>query len=550
MATGSGVGGEWSVVALVMRRWPLLLAVTVVCGAAGFLVSSAQQTRYSSTATLLLNDPSSSSVFSANNQTVVDPSRYVRGQAAYITSNEVMTAASKLLQGRFTPDGLRSQVSASASDEFNQVSVTGTDSTAQGAADLANGVAMAYRTVIRQRVQANARETTGELDHSVSQLRSHISDLDQQLAQSGDGANDPSISAARQAAATQLLTMQSRADEISVDTARFGDGVALFDRGEPPSSPSSPKPLGDIVIGTLLGLVLGGGVVWWRGEYRRRADEKQDASMVLGAALLGEIPEFVVSGDGRPLPAALEPHSPAAEAYNILVESVGFALRAVGGRVISITSARPGDGKTVTTLNLAIAMARDDCRVAVVDADERMRGLSRLADAASAPGLSDLGGELPVGEAVRKLDGVEGLDVVPAGGFLDDPAAFFRTGRFRRAIGRLCDRADIVVIDSPPLLAVSDAAAIAAQADAVVVVVERGTPLRVLEEVRHRLDFVGTPLLGYVFNRSASPELRYGRYGYGRYGGGHRGRRAAALAGGTAVPAQRSAEDTRARARR
>jgi capsular exopolysaccharide synthesis family protein len=504
-----------------------------------------QPTQYSSTAAMLLNDPSSSSVFNTNNQIVVDPSRYVRGQAAYITSSEVMTAASKLLGGRLAPGQLRSRVSASASDQVNQLSVTGTDATAQGAADVANDVVAAYRKIIRQTTAANAKVTTDELDQSVNDLRARVSDLDQQLADSSKaGAGDPSISAARQAAATQLLTVQSRADEISVDTANFGDGVQLFRQADPPASPSSPRPMGDTLIGALLGLLLGSGVVWWRGEHRRRADEKQDAATVLGVPLLGEIPEFVASADGRALPAALEPHSPAAEAYDFLVESIGFALAAAGGQVIAVTSPRPGDGKTVTTLNLAVAMARDDRRVAVVDADERMRGLTKLADVADGPGLSDLGGELLARDALRHLDldGGGALEVVPAGTALDDPAAFFRTGRFRRAISRLRDRADVVVVDSPPLLAVSDAAAIASQADAVVLVVGRGTPLRLLDDVRHRLDFVGTPVLGYVFNRSESPELRYGRYSYG-YGYGRRGRRAAARPAGTTVPAQRSADD-------
>jgi len=530
--------------ALLARRWHLLLAVAIVLGAGGFLFASLQPTMYSSTATMLLNDPRNSSVFNSNNRIISDPSRYVRSQARYLTSTEVLTTARSLLHNQFTVEELRDHVRATSSDQLDQVTVTAADSTAEGAAAVANAVCQAYRQTIRNQTQTNAKSTTDELDQTIAALRGRITDLDAQLTSSG-GSADPSLSAARQAAATQLLTLQGRADEIAVDTATYGDGVQMFEQADPPSSPAQPKPLRAVVVGAFLGLLLAAGVVWWRDEFRRKADEKQDPAAILGVPLLGDVPEFAASADGWTLPAAREPTSPAGEAYNFLVESIGFALAAEGvGSVVAVTSPRPGDGKTVTALNLAIAMARDDRTVAAVDGDERMRGLTRLADVPHEPGLSDLGGDLPVSEAGRHLnvDGVEALDVVPAGGALDEPASFFRTGRFRRAVAQLRSHADVVIIDSPPLLAVSDAAAIASQADAVVLVIGRGTPLRVLSEVRNRLEFVGTPVLGYVFNRSVRSGWRYGRYGYAY--GHHPSRPSVTSSGRHRVPSPRLDKDS------
>jgi len=547
------------------RRWHLLLAVTIAFGAAGFLLTSLESTQYSSSARMLLNDPGRTSIFADNNRVVGDPSRYVRGQAGFLTSTEVLTAAGKFLHNRLTIDELRARVTATSSDQLDQVTVTAVDHTAAGAAEVANAVCRAYRQAVRASAAQNARSTTDELDQAIAKLRANIGELDQQLA---NGNADSGVSAARQAAATQLLTMQGRADEITVDTATYGDGVQMFEEAKPPSAPSRPRPVTGAMVGAFIGLLLAAGIVWWRTEYRRRADEKQDPAAVLGVPLLGDVPEFIAFADGRALPAAHEPSSPAGESYNFLVESIGFALAATGrtwgesgagGRVIALTSPSQGDGKTVTTLNLAIAMARDDRRVTVVDGDERMRGLTRLADVPGEPGLSDLGGDVPVAHTLRSLDldGTEALGVVPAGSDLDDPASFFRTGRFRRAVGRLRDHADVVIVDSPPLLAVSDAAAIAAQADAVVLVISRGTSLRLLNEVRHRLEFVGTPVLGYVFNKSAGS--RRSGYGYA-YGYGRRLARSAAPgvqgalevrgAPGVRVPDQRLGKDSHAEANR
>jgi capsular polysaccharide biosynthesis protein len=296
-------------------------------GAGGYLISDLEPTQYTSSATMLLNDPSNSSVFSSDNRVVVDPSRHVRGQAAHAVFDPVMTPAPKLLHGRLSPAQLRVQVTANPSDTVDQLTITATDTTSQAAADVANDVAQAYRTIVRQSSEANARQTDDNLDQAVDNLRTQVNDLDQQIAK--NGSNDPGLASAREVAAGPLLTVQSRANEIAVDTANVGDGAQLFESVDPPSSPSQPRPFNGALIGILLGLMAGCGISWWRGEYRRRVDEKQDAATVLGVPLLGDVPEFVASGGGCPLPVAFESYSRAA----------------------------------VTTLNLAIAMARDDRRV-------------------------------------------------------------------------------------------------------------------------------------------------------------------------------------------
>ena len=114
------------------------------------------------------------------------------------------------------------------------------------------------------------------------------------------------------------------------------------------------------------------------------------------------------------------------------------------------------------------------------------------------------------------------LRFVPAGSPAGDTAAFFRSPAFRSAIRRLRDSADLVIIDSPPMLVVADTAAIASQVDGIVVVVAHGASLRGLADLRQQLQFLGTPLLGYVYNRSPASNGRYGyaQYGYGQYGYG------------------------------
>jgi Mrp family chromosome partitioning ATPase len=103
---------------------------------------------------------------------------------------------------------------------------------------------------------------------------------------------------------------------------------------------------------------------------------------------------------------------------------------------------------------------------------------------------------------------------VPVGQRTIDPAGYFRTGEFHRSMSLIKDGTDVVIVDAPPILAVAETSAIAAHVDGIVLVVTRGTRLSRLEEVRQRLEFVGTPLIGYVFNRARSSKRDAYTYSY------------------------------------
>jgi capsular exopolysaccharide synthesis family protein len=201
-----------------------------------------------------------------------------------------------------------------------------------------------------------------------------------------------------------------------------------------------------------------------------------------------------------------------------LVSIVIHPLAETDSRLLLVTSVAPGDGKTVTSLNTAIAASRDGRQVTLVDADSRMEGLAKLCGIQPQTVLTNLTSDAVPFEwavAAHDLFGAN-VQLMPLGLEVDDPAGFFRSHRFRRALERVRERGDLVIVDTPPLLVVSEAAAIAAQADGIVLVISQGASRRILEEARARLDLVGTPLLGYVYTRSKPGSTRgYEGYLYG-----------------------------------
>lgn len=513
----------------VWQYWWLVALVTVVAAGIGLGASLAQPTLYEGEARLLLSPPGTFEGL-RDASPVTDASRYVRNRAQYVTSAPVRARVVEQFDD-LTVEEFDERIDAAPSPDIDLITIRARHPTPQGAAELANAVAEAYKAQVTEELEAAAKDATGQLEERMAQLRGRLADARTRLDADPD---DAAAQADREAAAEQLQAMQARTDLIGVEAALFGSGVELTENAEPPLAPVQPRPVRNTIVATVLGLLAAAALAWWLAERTQGADDPHDAAPILRTPLLGQIPDFQAAGLQDDVPAATAPHSPAAEAYQFVLSSLKSALEERGASTVLVTSAAPGDGKTVSALNLAAVAVSSTGgrRVLLVDADERMRGLTRLSDAPSAPGMSDLSDdEVRVDGCIYYwwLSNSVCLPFVAAGSDLSDPAGFFRGPGFQKGLIRLRERADFMVVDAPPLLAVSDTSAIASQVDGILLVVTRGTRLSTLEETRARLDLVGAPLLGYVFNRAST---RSGSYAYrGHYddsanghGGARRGR--------------------------
>jgi Mrp family chromosome partitioning ATPase len=201
-------------------------------------------------------------------------------------------------------------------------------------------------------------------------------------------------------------------------------------------------------------------------------------------------------------PPVLDPA--VADAYHFVVASMEHELAGVGGKSIAVTSVGPGDSKTSTALHIANAASQEHRKVLLIDADVRMRRLSELSQR-NGQGLPIPRGE-PVGrtEYVRRLVSTGSGMVLPVASNHTDPlhpAGSYRAVDVRQALQSIGELFDLVLIDTPALLASSNALGVAGQADGVVLVVSHRVLLSHLRDVRERLAFVKTPLIGYVYVR-------------------------------------------------
>jgi len=498
-------GDRPGIVASLSRYRLVVVAVTVVAAVVGYAASSRLPVRYQAQATLILRDPGMPGILSGGSSIPdVNLQAYVAKQADIMVSSAVLGRALRLLGSRRSPSDVKPDLDVRPSKDLASITIQAKAENANGAANLANAVGGAYEQVTAERASHDADNAIAGLEKVKAQLQARID----------ASPTDANGLALRKTLAGQIAALQQREQSIITQAALFPSGVELFERAEPPKSPAEPKPKLNALLGALLGLIGAGAWAWWAAARNQRAEGRDDPAAILGAPLLGEIPPSPVTSD-RPVP----------EAFHFLVASIEHELSSIGGSSAVVTSTAPGDGKTSTTLNVALAAQRENRRVVLIDGDERTRRLSEVCGISEFHGTER--GAIFTGDAsanpeedlqrlVRSIVVTRYAMLLPVPRDPLDPrypSGFFHAPNFHKTLLSIGQLADLVLIDAPALLTVSDTISIAGQADSVVLVVKHGVSLSRLREARDRLAFVSTPLIGYVFVRGHGSGARASRLG-------------------------------------
>ncbi len=277
-----------------------------------------------------------------------------------------------------------------------------------------------------------------------------------------------------------------------------------------PTDPVSPnKPL-YLAFGLLFGLVVGTAGAVLREELNSRIRSDADAAATAGAPVLGRIPKQRNAGT-RPLIQFDDSRSAGAEAFRQLRTN----LRALGAdqahRSFLVSSAVESEGKTFVVANLGAAFAQAGHRVVLVDADLRRPKLAELFGLESTIGLTSvLLDGIPLEDALRRNSGLP-LEILPSGPQAGNPSELLESGRFSRTLSLLTDRADVVIVDSPALLPVTDAAILARITSGVILVTaSASTRTDQLVAASRAIRAVDKQVLGVVLNRvPAREQLTY-----------------------------------------
>jgi succinoglycan biosynthesis transport protein ExoP len=320
----------------------------------------------------------------------------------------------------------------------------------------------------------------------------------------------------------RLGVLQERFDSLSPgDTVRIG-ACQIIAPATRPTSPSSPKLLRNALLAAFLGLALGIGLAFLKERLEDRFKGRDDVERLLAAPLLATIPRFAIKGpneDTAKLILRTEPTSLASESYRSLRTNLEFIASTTGRNSFLITSPSAGEGKSITTANLALAFAQSGRRTIIVSGDLRRPTIEKMFAIRANEGLSTfLAGQTGHLEPIIVNPGVANLRILPTGPVPPNPAELMTSPRLRELITDLEVACDVLLVDSAPTLPVADAAILGAHVGGAVLVINAERTRRgAADHARSELLKVGGKLAGAVLNAydpATSPYSYYQTYYY------------------------------------
>ena len=331
---------------------------------------------------------------------------------------------------------------------------------------------------------------------------------------------DPSRVQAQRLAQAVAEELTAFVDELETPPGRNSAPIkaSIVDAAGLPSAPVSPQPIRNVGLAAILGLLLGLGAAVLRELLDTSVKSNDDVAQAAGAPVMGSI-AYDSSAPKKPLVTSLDSHAPRIEAFRVLRTNMQFVDVDNDSKVFVVTSSLPGEGKTTTSENLAITLAQAGQRVCLVDGDLRRPKIADNLRLESTVGLTTaLVGNIDMADAIQQSP-VSGLSVLTSGATPPNPSELLQSHAMADALAQLRKTFDVIVIDAPPLLPVTDAALLTSQADGALLVVRHGKTTK--DQVRHaveRIEAVGGRTLGAVLNmvptRGSSDGYGYG-YGYG-----------------------------------
>jgi succinoglycan biosynthesis transport protein ExoP len=489
------------------RKGTIILSV-VAAGAIAFALSYAQTRVYEANAEVLIQRRPSERILTPDvNGSGVDPIRTIDTEIKVLQSRTVQDAVFKKLHR--VP-----KVSATGAGETDVINVSVRDTNARQAARDANTYARTYIDVRRS-------QTVDDLLAAGKDVQAKVDDLQRQVDAlppfTGPGvANDQ-----RSSLQSQLDYYRNQLGQIQV-AAQINQtgGGQLITRAQTPGAPIEPAPLRNTAIALLLGLMVGVGLAFLREYLDESIKSKEDLERVApGITTVGMIPMVDTWKDSLApyLVTIRDPASPAAEAYRTLRTSIQFLGLDRPIKTLQVTSPAKEEGKTTTLTNLGVTLARAGSRVALLDCDLRRPRMHEFFGLSNHVGFTSvLLGECSLGDALQPVPGQSRLGLLASGPPPPEPSELLGSRHARGVLDALRASCDIVLIDTPPVLPVTDALVMARVVDGTLLVLAAGqTTKKGLHRAMELLEQVDTPLLGTVFNEVGSEQGYGAGYGYG-----------------------------------
>ena len=518
-----------------LRRWLWLVVLgALISGSLAYVIGRKTSPVYQAS-TILLIAPGSAQALDSYS-TLIASERLASTYAQLLQSAPVIEETYRRLEvmkAEGQPVGdLDASFSLSAmpmrDTQLLQVSLTGTDPTLLAAAAnaLVEGFIEWQTNIQRERYsesKANLTQEMEQLQASIEGIESRIQEL-RSVGESQEQAELMRLQDQLVQYQNSYSALLSSYSEIGLAEANSSATVTVISQAEVPQVPIRPRIFSNTLIALVVGAFAGAGLAFLV-EYLDDTVKSPEDLQAVGLGVIGTVQRVPVNGkDGSSRIFAVgQPKSLVSEAYRTLRTNLQFSSLDTPLRSLVVTSAVATEGKTTTAANLAVVMAQAGNRIVLVDGDLRRPSTHKLFGLSNGTGLTTALVEDP--EALNGYlqdSGIENLRILPAGPIPPNPQELLGSQRMEELLRMLEKEADIVVLDTPPTLVVSDANVLAARASGVLMVVNTGKTRRAaVRQAVEGLRNVGANVLGCVLNmvstRGARSSYYYSSYYYSHY---------------------------------
>lgn len=501
----------------VIKKWFWLIAlVAIIGGAASYYTTSQMPQIYQASARVMVGES-----FQKVNPTIGDintGSYLAETYVQLVQTSVVLRGVIEQLGLSLSVDSLRGRVSASAVERTQFIDVRATDTDPKRAAAIANAVAEQLILLGPATSNEDLAARRDFISNQITELESKIEKSEAEITQLEDQVKATTSVREATEKRAEIDRLRSQIAQYQQNYTQFinflnpasQNRISLLEPAEVPARPFSPNLVLNVALAVIIGIILATAVAFLIEYFDDTLKTNDDIARVLNASTLGEIGSLKNKGDK--LIAAAEPRSQNAEAYRMLRTNISFSSVDKPIRIILTTSASPGEGKSVTAANLAVTMAQAGYRTVVLDCDLRKPTQHKIFNVSNDVGLTNsLLAHSNLQNFLRPTR-VENLRILTSGPLPPNPAELLGSRSMTELLEIIARDSDMIVLDSPPMLAVTDAAVLARISDGVLLIVDSGKTKRESGlRAKEALEATGARLLGVVINRMPA---RGGYYSY------------------------------------
>lgn len=484
--------------------WLIILGGLVAAGAA-FIISKTQEPVYRASSLLLISEgaaPNSGGEFQAFQLS----ERLAQSYIERLTNYEVLTEAIGNLGLTMDPDALHNAMQASLVNNSQLIALSIEDTNPQVAAALANEIPTVFANRNMTMQLERFANSKANLETELAEIKAELASAEAVLAAEKSNGNEQiqveqltdNLLRLRE---THSKILQSYED-IRVAEAGSLNNIIIDEHARIPTQPISPRTVTNTLLAGVVGVMLAVGVVFLIEYLDDTVKDPDSMESVTGLSTIGIIPKYTPRAENEKLVMEAQPRSPDAEAYRQARTNVQYVGVSQDLATILITSANANEGKSTTAANLAIALAQADSKVVLIDTDLRRPSLHHKFNVPNNMGLTNLLLSKENDVAFIQETETPNLRLITSGPLPPNPAELIHSARMKDIFDWLHEEVDYLVLDSPPVLAVTDAVLLSQLASTTLIVVEAGkTRQQSLLLAARQIEAVNGHIAGLIINK-------------------------------------------------